>query len=146
MNAFAQLGVGLVLLAVTVTVHGAFILGTLAPLRRHLSIIRPARTLWLELVVIVGIVLGLTLVTLAEAGIWAAFLASQAALSSFWDAYYFVLVTITTLGFGDLVLGEGFRLVGGLCALTGLLTIGMTTAFLIELLRRFAQARGSQVD
>ncbi len=52
---------------------------------------------------------------------------------------YFVLVTITTLGFGDIILGEDHRLLAGLCALAGWLIIGMTTAVVIEILRRLVE-------
>lgn len=39
------------------------------------------------------------------------------------------------------MLTEGFRFTGALCADAGLLTIGMTTAFLIEVMRRLAERR-----
>ena len=45
---------------------------------------------------------------------------------------YFALVSFTTLGFGDLLLPEGWRLLGGMAAANGLLSIGLLTALMIE--------------
>lgn len=50
-------------------------------------------------------------------------------------AVYFSLVCFTTLGFGDVLLPEEWRLMGGLAAANGLLNIGVMTALLVEALR-----------
>lgn len=69
--------------------------------------------------------------------IWAvSFLAFQT-VGSLNEAVYFSLVTYTTLGYGDIVLGEGFRVYAAMAAVTGLLSIGLSTAFLAGLLGRF---------
>lgn len=46
-------------------------------------------------------------------------------------SFYFATVTYTTLGYGDIVLGEGLRIFAAFGAITGLLTFGISTAFLI---------------
>ena len=48
---------------------------------------------------------------------------------------YFSLVAITTLGFGDILLPQDWRLLGGLAAANGLLLFGLMTAILVETLR-----------
>lgn len=48
---------------------------------------------------------------------------------------YFALVSFTTLGYGDLLLPQDWRILGGLAAANGLLNIGLMTAFLVETLR-----------
>jgi voltage-gated potassium channel Kch len=45
------------------------------------------------------------------------------------SALYFSAVTYTTVGYGDLVLPEQWRLVGGIEALTGILMCVWSTAF-----------------
>lgn len=57
-------------------------------------------------------------------------------LSDLVTSFYFATVTYTTLGYGDIVLGEGARIVATFCAITGLLTFGISTAFLIGVLSR----------
>ncbi len=49
---------------------------------------------------------------------------------------YFTLVSFSTLGFGDIVLDEKWRLLSGLTAANGLLSFGWSTAYLVELVRR----------
>jgi len=51
-------------------------------------------------------------------------------------SFYFATVTYTTLGYGDVVLGADSRIVATFCAITGLLTFGISTAFLIGVLSR----------
>ncbi|MEO0379391.1 MAG: potassium channel family protein [Pseudomonadota bacterium] len=65
---------------------------------------------------------------------WAiAFMLSEA-MTTFATSFYFSMVTYTTLGYGDLVLGEGLRIFATFAAVTGLLTFGISTAFLISIL------------
>ena len=49
---------------------------------------------------------------------------------------YFSLVTFSTLGFGDIILDEKWRLLSGLAAANGLLSFGWSTAYMVELVRR----------
>ena len=49
-------------------------------------------------------------------------------------SFYFATVTYTTLGYGDIVLGADARIAATFCAVTGLLTFGITTAFLFGVL------------
>ncbi|MEO1200555.1 MAG: potassium channel family protein [Pseudomonadota bacterium] len=51
-------------------------------------------------------------------------------------AIYFSLVTVTTLGFGDILMPEDWRLLSGFAASNGLLLFGVYTAFIVEILRR----------
>lgn len=55
-------------------------------------------------------------------------------------AVYFALVAFTTLGFGDILLPEEWRLLGGLASANGLLNFGVLTALLVE------GVRGIRID
>ena len=65
------------------------------------------------------------------------------AVSLFWldifatleASVYFALVAFTTLGFGDILLPQEWRLLGGMAAANGLLMFGLLTAILVEILR-----------
>ncbi|MEY8827607.1 ion channel [Sedimentitalea sp. XS_ASV28] len=52
------------------------------------------------------------------------------------EAVYFSLVTFTTVGYGDVVLGPEARILGSFAAVTGLLSFGLSTAFLIAVTNR----------
>jgi hypothetical protein len=49
---------------------------------------------------------------------------------------YFAFVNYTTLGYGDIVPVERWRLLGPITALNGVLLIGWSTAVIFEVLRR----------
>lgn len=72
----------------------------------------------------------------AQVWIWAAALVYSGAMEPTGDAIYFSLVTYTSLGYGDIVLGPGHRIFGSVASITGLLTFGVSTAYLVSLMTR----------
>lgn len=67
---------------------------------------------------------------------WAVAFLAISDLPNLVTSFYFATVTYTTLGYGDIVLGQDARIVATFCAITGLLTFGISTAFLIGVLTR----------
>jgi hypothetical protein len=67
------------------------------------------------------------LLHLAQILVWATVYTISGAMKDFTTASYFSAVTYTTTGYGDLVLPEDWRLVGGVEALTGILMCGLST-------------------
>src|SRR6266403_940532 len=49
---------------------------------------------------------------------------------------YFSLATYTTIGFGDVVVGPGWRVLAGIEGLTGILLVGRSTAFVFAVVNR----------
>ena len=72
----------------------------------------------------------------AQVWLWAIALMLSGALPSLGTAIYFALVTSTTVGYGDLTLGEPFRIFEAFAGVTGLLTFGLSTAILVGLFER----------
>lgn len=62
-----------------------------------------------------------------QSAVWAFYYAWSKAMPDLASAFYFSTVTYTTTGYGDLVLPEEWRLVGGIEALTGILMCGLST-------------------
>ncbi|MDJ0685426.1 MAG: potassium channel family protein [Alphaproteobacteria bacterium] len=139
MSPWTQILFGMLLIALSVGFHAAFLILAMRPFRHFVLSLNPRSRETVEIVVMVIMVSSQGLAILAECVIWAVGFQLVGAISDFWEALYFVLVTITTLGFGDIILGEEHRLLAGLCALAGWLIIGMTTAVVIEILRRFVE-------
>ena len=75
---------------------------------------------------------------LAEIIAWALVYYSNDAMPDLQSAFYFSAVTYTTTGYGDLVLPEAWRLVGGVEALTGILMCGWSTAFFLAAVTRLS--------
>jgi hypothetical protein len=56
-------------------------------------------------------------------------------LGTFEETVYFSFVTFTTLGYGDITLSEGWRLLSGIEALNGILLVGWTTAMIFAVVQ-----------
>jgi hypothetical protein len=77
---------------------------------------------------------------LFEIAVWALVYAWKDAMPDLQTALYFSAVTYTTTGYGDFVLPEAWRLVGGVEALTGILMCGWSTGFFFAVVSRMHDA------
>lgn len=96
----------------------------------------PPVVFWPAVRLLVQIVMLIVVVHAIEIGLWASYLAGSRLLPDLESAFYFSAVTYTTVGYGDLVLPKGQRLVAGLEALTGIIMCGWSTALLITVVMR----------
>lgn len=78
----------------------------------------------------------IVLLHLFEITVWALYYSGRGAMADVQSALYFSAVTYTTTGYGDLVLPEQWRLVGGVEALTGILMCGWSTGFFFAVVSR----------
>jgi hypothetical protein len=77
----------------------------------------------------------LTLTHVIEIGVWAAFLKiANIHAPNLW-AFEFAFENYTALGYGDVVAGGGWRLIGPIIALNGLLLIGWSVAIIFEVMK-----------
>ena len=81
------------------------------------------------------------LLHLVEIAVWAFFYAWDHGMPDLQSAFYFSAVTYTTTGYGDLVLPNEWRLVGGVEALTGILMCGWSAAFFFTVVTRMNETR-----
>ena len=86
----------------------------------------------IEVVVTLLVSLGFVVFALtAQVWIWAWVLIVYDILPDWNSAVYFSLVTFTSLGYGDIVLGPEVRVFTSFGSVTGLLSFGLSTAFLV---------------
>jgi len=78
---------------------------------------------------------------LAEIGLWAVVLILCDEFQEFGTAYYHSAVNYATLGYGDLLLTPGWRLLGPLEATNGALMFGVSAAMVFAVIQRVLQAR-----
>lgn len=93
----------------------------------------------LSILILIQTVLVLVALHAIEIMIWAGsyiVLLPDGELASFEKAVYFSFVTFTTLGYGDITLSEGWRILSGIEALNGILLVGWTTALLFAVVQR----------
>ena len=127
--------VALALLAACVIVQSAgmlVLIHWLAGVRQVLESPSAPRRVWLLLRVFLWIVL----LHLIQVGLWAVVYWLAHEVPTLETAVYFSIVTYTTIGFGDVVLGPGWRVLAGIEGLTGILLIGWSTAFVFAIVHR----------
>ena len=70
----------------------------------------------------------LVLGNLLQGALWALLFMGLGEFSHFREAFYHSLVNFATLGYGDIVMSDRWRLLGPIQAINGVLMIGVSTA------------------
>ena len=81
---------------------------------------------------------------LIETGIWAMFYFWNNHFQDFETALYFSLGTYSTIGYGDVLLPQRWRLLGGIEGISGVLLCGLSGAFVFAVVNVIYQARTQQ--
>jgi len=89
------------------------------------------------------LVVGLFLVSLFDALLWAIAYLEVGAIGDFESALYFSMVTFTTLGYGDVILGTEWRLLAAFEAANGIIIFGWSTALVVAYVQRLAPKRSA---
>ncbi len=98
------------------------------------------------------VMLLLVIGNLGQMAIWALVFRWLGEFAVFSEAFYHSAVNFSTLGYGDIVMSERYRLLGPLEALNGILMIGVSTASLMSAFQdgmkrtRLAQQRFNRQD
>src|SRR5262249_54335672 len=87
-------------------------------------------------VLLLRLFMWIIIIHLIQVGLWAVVFWRGRELPDLETAVYFSLVSYTTIGFGDVVLSPGWRLLAGLEGLAGIILIGWSTAFMITVVNR----------
>lgn len=138
-----QIAIGTVILLVNILVAAlAALLLEVAFRRWHRWLVSaPQRPKLLLMLVCVGIwVLGVVTVCVWT---WALALLSLGAFPTIEESVYFSLVAFTTLGLGDIVAPQAWRILSAMASVNGFLSFGLLTALMVEALR---QVRLSQLE
>jgi hypothetical protein len=93
----------------------------------------------------VAVMMLVSLVTAAghliQIALWAVVFLISGEMSAFEKAFYFSAENYTSLGYGDIVLSERWRLLGPLEAVNGLLLFGLSTAVMFTIMSRLITSR-----
>ncbi|MDJ0512735.1 MAG: potassium channel family protein [Methyloceanibacter sp.] len=118
---------GSAMIVLTTLIHGVFTMIGVEYLRDYIDRHHQPALIWSTLRLAVFI-LWIFLATIIEVWSWAVLYVFLGAFQSIETAVYFSTVTFTTLGFGDIVLDEEWRLLSSFEAANGLLMFGWSTA------------------
>ena len=87
--------------------------------------------------VVVGAAFGMITVShTVQVWIWAKAFLLMGVIEDLNTSLYFALVTYSTVGYGDVTLGPGSRIFGTFAGVSGVLTLGVSTAILVALMGR----------
>ncbi|MBL9010130.1 MAG: two pore domain potassium channel family protein [Alphaproteobacteria bacterium] len=127
-----NLALATLMVGICVTIHFFGLTLLMRALRRRARILKPAKNLFGQGFIVLGVVLGLVLMHTIEIWAYAAAYRAIGAIHDFSTALYFSTTTFTTIGYGDVVLDGDWRLFGAIEAAVGLILFGWSTAFLIS--------------
>lgn len=135
MHPLIQIVLGMVLLVTTLSVQILVVHLSLKHIGDRIAVTRVHKSIYRKTNLVLNCIILLSFALLTASFIWAFAFLMLDAVDGFWQGVYFSIVTLTTLGYGDLVPPEGAELVAALCAIAGLFLVGLSTAFVVEILR-----------
>lgn len=116
----------------TVAIHLTGLAFLVRLLRSHHRLVRPLKRAPVAILLTATIMI--FVIHAAEIWLYALLYVLLGAIDSFEVALYFSTSTYSSVGYGDVVLGEDWRILGAIEGATGLIMIGWSTAFLVSLL------------
>ena len=133
---FVQILIGTLIIILTVLEAGIFFWTAMRiVIRLGPWLVRPVHGIKMVVTMIVT-VFWVQLAATCATWTWAAAFMALDLFPAWEPAVYFAFASFTTLGFGDVLLPQEWRLLSGMAASNGLLLFGLFTAFLVEVLRR----------
>lgn len=136
-----EISVAALIVAVCLLLHVAGLVLMAEWLLRHREYLEPKGARMRYAVLLVLLFSGIMLLHLFEAGMWAVFYYSRSLFNDFETSLYFSLTSYTTIGYGDVLLPQRWRLLGAIEGVTGVLFCGISTAFIFAVMSAMLQSR-----
>lgn len=133
-----------IVLSLCVTIHIVSLVLLSRWLMRHPLNVERRLTLTKSVVWLTRIFAIITVLHLGESLIWAAFYYLWGQFKDFETSWYFSLASYATIGYGDVVLRERWRLIGGIEGINGVLLCGLSTAFLFAVFNQMFESHLQQ--
>ena len=138
----AQFLVGCIVNAINLTVH-ALVTVIAVGIARSAAGQNAGQPRLRLMAVMVGVASVLIVAHTIEVLVWALAYAAVKAAPPNGDLLYFAFVNYTTLGYGDMIPVQMWRLIGPITAMNGILMFGWSTAVLFEVMLKSIEVRTS---
>jgi len=137
--AFEVIGTGLLIMFITTVIHAVFMMAINSVLEWRLARFGPTRGHIDRAVLVSVLTLWMFLAIVIEVWMWALLYLYDPSITTLPDmetAFYFSMVTFTTLGYGDVVLTGQWRTLASIQAANGVIVFGWTTALIFYFMQR----------
>jgi hypothetical protein len=141
---FNELLTAFIIVAICVVIHttALVLIGeSLIALRATLEM---RKGLFRDTIHLIGVFTFILILHLIETAIWAIFYLRLSLFADFETSLYFSIVSYATIGYGDVVLPKGWRLLAGIEGISGVLLCGLSTAFVFVLINAILEIRRQQ--
>jgi hypothetical protein len=134
-----EIVVGLAMVVLTTIIHAMFMVSGMEAARWRLSRFGRARRQLMKAALVSGLTAWMFLAIVIEAWVWALLYLYNPLITTLPDlqtAFYFSMVTFTTVGYGDVVLTGNWRTLASIQAANGVIVFGWTTALIFVFIQR----------
>jgi Ion channel len=135
------LAVGASAVLCTILIHALALGATVNFVRHERRLGRAGAGFWIDLAIVVLAISFAFAAHLIEIAVWAALFVICGEFQEFGFAFYHSAVNYTTLGYGDVIMGPSWKLLGPLEAADGALMFGVSTAMVFSVIVRLVQAK-----
>jgi hypothetical protein len=125
----------------TIVIHALPLSATINFVRREKKLGHLGSNFRRDMGVVIRIILYAFVAHLIEMAVWATLFVICGEFSDFATAYYHSAVNYTSLGYGDIIMGPTWRLLGPLETADGMLLFGVSTAMIFAVIERLVEAR-----
>lgn len=139
MLGFKIIATGIGMMVLTVIIHALFMVGGARMARWRRNHLGKTKNDTMRAALLSVLTIWMFLAIVLEAGLWALLYLFDPLLTNLPDletAFYFSMVTFTTLGFGDVVLTGPWRTLASIQAANGVIIFGWTTALIFYFIQR----------
>jgi voltage-gated potassium channel len=136
-----EISVAVMMLALCLLLHVAGVLGMAEWLLQHREYRERKGVRMRYAVLLLLLFSGLMCLHITEAILWAAFYYTRALFNDFETSLYFSLTSYSTIGYGDVLLPQRWRLLGAVEGVSGVLLCGISTAFIFAVITAMFQIR-----
>ena len=137
----ADLFFGGAMMILIVLVHAAGVRTVTTHVLRRTQVIMQRPTRWEADLLMASIVFMLLALHVVEICIWSAALVYSNLVADWRSAGFFAGNTYTTVGYGNFILPNGWRMLAPIIAMSGLFTFGWSGSVLVDFVRRINEVR-----
>jgi len=135
------LAVGAVMVALTLAIHSLAVIATVQLFRHEKKVGRAGSSTLMDVSIVFRVNWFAFIAHAVEIGLWALLFMMCGEFRYFGTALYHSAVNYSTLGYGDIVMGAKWRLLGPIEAANGALLFGVSTAMIFAVIQGLVAIR-----